>query len=527
MLFYFIKELGDYLKLKFGHKLILSAALISFIPLVLSYGIFIQDKTSTTERQIKVTLKDTAFMIIQNEFIKENLYENKGSNEIQEYTKTLISALDDIDIIVICDMTGKKYSHLDESQIGEIYVNPDKEEVLSKGTSYYSLMEGSMGRTLRWFEPIVYNNQQVGFIMIGKYYDDILNINKDTSMKYVCLFALAILISVAGGSILARNTKRDILNMEPEEIATLYNQKKIIINNVQDGIIALNKTNEVTEINDRCYTLFNNFSCDKVIDRLSGYIESKENFKMKELIIDGKKVFVTLNPIIEEDIYLGQLIILSDREGISKIAKEITGVDELIKNLRANVHEFKNNLHVILGLIQLKQYSQAKDYILQIQKVQEDNSIEFLDINDYYVRALLISRKLVAKERKVELILNSDSNMYEKHGIVDSKDLVTILGNLIENALEACALTNSEEKRVEVCIKENDNRIQIIVKDNGKPIDFNNKNIIFIEGVSSKGDNRGTGLYLVKNRVELYNGTIDIDEQKEEKVFTINILKGE
>ena len=77
MLFYFIKELGDYLKLKFGHKLILSAALISFIPLVLSYGIFIQDKTSTTERQIKVTLKDTAFMIIQNEFIKENLYENK------------------------------------------------------------------------------------------------------------------------------------------------------------------------------------------------------------------------------------------------------------------------------------------------------------------------------------------------------------------------------------------------------------------------------------------------------------------
>ena len=60
----------------------------------------------------------------------------------------------------------------------------------------------------------------------------------------------------------------------------------------------------------------------------------------------------------------------------------------------------------------------------------------------------------------------------------------------------------------------------------GKPVDFNNKNIIFNEGVSSKGDNRGTGLYLVKNRVELYNGTIDIDEQKEEKVFTINILKG-
>ncbi|MDO5518298.1 MAG: GHKL domain-containing protein [Clostridium sp.] len=515
------------MKLKFGQKLILSAVIITFIPLVLSYGIFIQDKMSTIDKQIKVTLKDTAFTIIQNDFIKEDLYYDRDDNDIQDYTKTLISNLDDVDIIVICDMTGKKYSHLDEAQIGEIFVNPDKEEVLSKGTSYYSLMEGSMGETLRWFEPIMYKDQQVGFIMIGKYYSDILGINKDTSVKYIGLFILAILISIAGGGILAEKTKKDILNMEPEEIATLYNQKKIIINTVQDGIIALNKNNEVTEINNRCYTLFNDFSCDKVIDRLSTYIEEKGTFKMKELIIDGKKIFVTLNPIIEEDIYLGQLIILSDREDISKIAKEITGVDELIKNLRANVHEFKNNLHVILGLIQLKQYSQAKDYILQIQKVQEDNSIEFLEINDYYVRALLLSRKLVAKERKVELILDGKSNIYEEHGIIDSKDLVTILGNLIENALEACAVSNTEHKKVEVYLKEDDYKIQIIVKDNGNPIEFNSKEEIFTEGISSKGDNRGTGLYLVKNRVELYNGTIYIDEQDDEKIFTINILKGE
>lgn len=494
---------------------------------MLSYAIFIQDKTSTIENDIKVSLKDSAFCIIQNDFIKEDLYYNKQNGEIQEYTKTLISALDDIDIIVICDMTGRKYSHLDETQIGEIFVNPDKEKVLKNGDSYYSLMEGSMGKTLRWFEPIIYKDQQVGFIMVGKYYDDILTINKETSIKYIGLFILAILISVVGSSILAQKTKKDMLNMEPEEITTLYIQKKIIINNVNVGIIALNKNNEVTEINDRCYTLFKNFSYDKVIKRLSIYIDSKLSFKMKELIIDGKRIFVTLNPIIEENTYLGQLIIFSDRENINKIAKEITGVDEIIKNLRANVHEFKNNLHVILGLIQLKQYSQAKDFILHIQKVQEDNSAEFLEIDDYYVRALLLSRKLVAKERKVELVLNNASNMYQEHGIVDSKDLVTILGNLIENALEACAVSNAEYKRVEVYLKEDDYRIQIVVRDNGSPIEFNNKEEMFIEGISSKGDNRGTGLYLVKNRVELYNGIIEIEEQYDEKIFTVNILKGE
>ena len=486
-----------------------------------------QDKISTVENQIKITLKDTAFCIIQNDFIKEDLYYDKQTNEIQEYTKTLISALDDVDIIVICDMTGKKYSHLDETQIGEIFVNPDKEEVLKKGESYYSLMEGSMGKTLRWFEPIMYRNQQVGFVMVGKYYNDILSINKETRIKYIGLFILSILISIAGEAVLAQRIKRDMLNMEPEEIATLYNQKKIIIDNVHDGIIALDKNNKITDINNRCYSLFENFSCDRVLERLDIYIKSRMSFKMKELIINGKRLFVTLIPIIEDNMYLGQLIILSDRENINKIAKEITGVDEVVKNLRANVHEFKNNLHVILGLIQLEQYSQAKDYILKLQKVREDNSLEFLEINDYYVRALLLSRKLVAKERKVELILNSKSNIYQEHGIVDSKDLVTILGNLIENALEACAVSDVEHKKVEIYIKEDDFRIQIIVKDNGIPIQFDDTEKMFIEGISSKGDNRGTGLYLVKNRVELYNGTIDIEERNDEKIFTINILKGE
>lgn len=486
-----------------------------------------QDKISTVENQIKITLKDTAFCIIQNDFIKEDLYYDKQTNEIQEYTKTSISALDDVDIIVICDMTGKKYSHLDETQIGEIFVNPDKEEVLKKGESYYSLMEGSMGKTLRWFEPIMYRNQQVGFVMVGKYYNDILSINKETRIKYIGLFILSILISIAGEAVLAQRIKKDMLNMEPEEIATLYDQKKIIIDNVHDGIIALDKNNKITDINNRCYSLFENFSCDRVLERLDIYIKSRVSFKMKELIISGKRLFVTLIPIIEDNMYLGQLIILSDRENINKIAKEITGVDEVVKNLRANVHEFKNNLHVILGLIQLEQYSQAKDYILKLQKVQEDNSLEFLEINDYYVRALLLSRKLVAKERKVELILNSKSNIYQEHGIVDSKDLVTILGNLIENALEACAVSDVEHKKVEIYIKEDDFRIQIIVKDNGIPIQFDDTEKMFIEGISSKGDNRGTGLYLVKNRVELYNGTIDIEERNDEKIFTINILKGE
>ena len=478
----------------------------------------------TFESNIKKDLKNAAFIINQDNEVKENLYNKRNDLEIQRYTQTLIAGIDNIDLIVICDMDGRKYSHLDEKQIGEIFVNPDKYDVLNYGKSYYSLMEGSMGKTFRWFEPIFYKGQQIGFIMVGKYYSDIMSINYSTSVNYILLFLGTFVLVFIFSKVFARITKKSILNMEPEEIAKLYSEKNIIINNCNDGIIALDENNNITEINDKCYDLFEDFDVCKVLDRLKPYIENKKTFTMKELVIQGKKIFVTLKAITKDKQYLGVVIVLSDRDNIRKVAKEITGVDEMVKSLRANVHEFKNTLHVILGLIQLEEYSQAKEYILKIQKVQEDNLIEFSSITDPYVRALLLSRKLVAKERNIEFILQENSNLNCKHGIIESEDIVTILGNLIENAYEACTESTLKDKRVEVVLREDENKIYISVTDNGIPLNSKNTNI-FAEGVSSKGKDRGTGLYLVRNRVDLYDGYITINKDRDKKTFNITLLK--
>ena len=180
------------MKMKFKNKIILWAVTITFIPLLLSYIIFITAKISDTEDSIKVTLKNVGNVISQSDLVREKLYKRESDKSIQEYTKEFIESFNDVDIIVVGDMTGEKYSHLDESQIGEIYVNEDNKDVLQKGISYYSIMEGSMGTTLRWFEPIFYNNKQVGFIMVGKYEKDITVINSKTKTTYTLLFLFSI-----------------------------------------------------------------------------------------------------------------------------------------------------------------------------------------------------------------------------------------------------------------------------------------------------------------------------------------------
>lgn len=259
----------------------------------------------------------------------------------------------------------------------------------------------------------------------------------------------------------------------------------------------------------------------KFIEKFKKYIENKEDFEMKEFIIQGKRVFVSIKYISQGNYHLGAVITLFDNNNINKIAKEITGVDQIIKNLRANVHEYKNNMHVILGLIHIGEYEEAKKFIMKIQEIQENNTNKFSNIGDYYVRALLLSRELVAKERRVNLVLEEEAFLYSKHGIINSYDIVTILGNLIENAFEAMST------EVFVNLFEDENLVIVEVSDNGKPIKKEIRDKIFKSGVSSKGEGRGTGLNLVQSRVELYNGDIEISEFEDKKIFTITMCKGE
>ncbi|MBQ8999347.1 MAG: Spo0B domain-containing protein, partial [Clostridium sp.] len=382
-----------YMKMKFKSTIILGAVTITFIPLILSYIIFVSSKISDTNEEIKNTLKEIGNIISKNEVVKEKLYNRYNDKSIQDYTKIFIENFNDVDIIVVGDMTGEKYSHLDETQIGEIYVNDDNRDVINKGISYYSIMEGSMGTTLRWFEPIFYNNQQVGFVMVGKYEKDIAIITSQTKVTYSLLFIFCISLSIIGAKILADKTKKSILNMEPLEIAALYREKNIIIDSVNDGIISLNKNKEVVEINKSCYKLFDGFKVEDILEKINVYIDNREEVEMKEFVIKGKKIFITIKNIKLGDNCLRTIITLVDKNPINKIAKEITGVDEIIKNLRANVHEFKNSLYVILGLLEINAYDDAKKYILKTQKLQENSISKFASIEDKYVRGLLISRE--------------------------------------------------------------------------------------------------------------------------------------
>lgn len=313
--------------------------------------------------------------------------------------------------------------------------------------------------------------------------------------------------------------------MEPEEIATLYLQKDYLLNSVQEGIILLDRNHEIEEANERAKELLEEVSNELLLEPLLKLLEARQAVRMQEFILGEKKVLITLRPLLKDTLYLGAVITLMDKEEVHEVAKEMLGIEEKNKNLRATVHEFKNNLHVLLGLLQLEEYEEAKQYILEIQQTKTHRCQQFASIKDGYLKAMLTSRAITAAEKKVEMILEPTAHLMEHHGYIDKDDLVTILGNLIENAIEACSMNHKKEKWVRIHLEEDEDRINIQVIDNGVPIEEAIKEHLFDLGISSKGESRGTGLYLLKKRLEVYHGYISMWENKEEKTFWVTIPK--
>lgn len=500
--------------------------IIAIIPLILACIFFMKLRVDDLNDEIKQDLKEISYVIANTPIVQNTLEQRKNNFEIQSYVSKFVKNFKNIDIIVVGDMTGEKYSHLDVNQIGQKFVNTDNKDVIKYGTSYYSTMEGSMGVTVRYFAPIYNNDKQVGFVMVGKYLKDVESVTNKVIVITICLFVLILPITIILSETFARKIKREMLGMEPDEIARLYNEKRIILDSIDEGVIAIDRNNKILEINDNCFKMLDTLNIEELIQKISKYIDNKSSVKMKEITLSGEKVFVNLSFIKEKEKYLGAVVTLMKSENINRLAREITGIDGLLKNIRANVHEFKNKLHVILGLINLEEYDEAKKYISECQKEVLENTTTVAGIKDNLISAMILSKKLIANEKNIKFIINEDSYMMHSHGRVTSIDIITILGNLIENAFDAC-IEKGSSGVVEVYIGEDEKIINIEVTDNGININKNIKDNLFENGVTSKGTGRGIGLSTVKGRIDLYGGSIKIKENKRNKKFIISILKEE
>ena len=496
--------------------------------------------TTNIESEVKTNIMNVAEIVAHSPEVKKAL-EMKDKNKIIGVDiDTLLKEVNQIEYIIVVDMDEIRYSHPDPQLIGEKFVGGDDIRVLKNGETYISEATGTLGESLRAFTPIfdMDNNKQIGFVAVGTLTQSIAT-SKHKAVIYLIFITLgSLIVGIIGAFLLARNIKRTLLGLEPQEITKLYNEKMSIIDAIHEGLVAIDKHGQITLINDsalKILQLENKYNKDQIIGqkmdvlfpttRLLSITELGIPEYDKEQNVNDTLIMTNRVPIKDSQKVIGAIATFRDKTEVTQLAEELTGVKQILEALRANNHEFMNKLHVILGLIHIGELEEAKKYITNITEKKQKLLSEVTNkIKNPTIAALILGKFSRAKELKINLIIDEATNLENNIRNISNNVLVTIIGNLIENAMEAASKSIKEDRYVNVRIQEATKEIRIEIKDSGVGIEKEYINTIFERGYTTKLGSSGVGLSLVKDAIDNFKGQITVVSQLNEGTIITVIL---
>ena len=369
------------------------------------------------------------------------------------------------------------------------------------------------------------NGQAAGIVMAGLY----LRSYHRTVLRVLLSYLLITLFALGIGSLLSvrfsERVKRELLGYEPDAFRQLFLQRMDILDALDEGLMAIDEHSTITYMNRAAAdilkikvkdalgqplkTVYPRSTMARVLQtEKSEYNISLESIKHVSVISDRM-------PLWRDGKIEGVIAIFRNRTEVTRLAQDLTGVQHIVGALRAYTHEFTNKLHVILGLLQLGEYKQAEDYVLRLTQTRA-HSIGYISerIREPSVAALLIGKAYRAAELGIRFVLDPASELHGDGQYLPVSSLITILGNLTENAFDALRdAPENAQKEVTVSIREGEHGMLISVDDSGAGIAADRLDRIFERGFSTKGEGRGTGLSLVKETVDAFHGTIRVESE--------------
>jgi sensor histidine kinase regulating citrate/malate metabolism len=425
------------------------------------------------------------------------------------------------EFVVVMDMDSYRYSHPVPERIGEKFVGGDEGKAL-QGEVYTSRATGTLGPSLRAFVPIYRGGEQAGVVSVGILVDDIMIIIRDIRFRIFLAALASLLVGMIGSGYLARNIKKAMLGLEPHEISALLHEREAVLQSVREGIIAVDGQGRIILVNSeakRLLRIYGDAVEQDAADYLPGFplskvLEDGKSFYDVEQSINNIRVMSNTIPILDEKSRVkGAIVSFRDMTEVWKIAEELTGVMKFVETVRVQNHEYSNKLHTISGLIQLGDYERAVSFISE-SAASHRQLISMVSerIKHPAVAAVLLGKTGKARELGVHFRINPDSYLGELKKGLEWTTLVTIIGNLVDNAMEAVMDRPEGNRQIELSILDEFDSITINVKDSGPGMSPEIREKIFDKGFTTReGGNRGLGLYIVKSLLETLNGEIAIE----------------
>jgi sensor histidine kinase regulating citrate/malate metabolism len=422
----------------------------------------------------------------------------------------------DTDFVVVMGLDRTRYTHTDPAQIGRPFVGdlggaPEGEVFTQQYT-------GTLGPSVRSVVPVEDGDRVVALVSVGITVSDInRGLRRDVTVVVLCGL-LVLLLGLTGAALLGRRLHRVTHGMGERELARMYEYYSAVLHSVREGLVLLDGDGRVQLVNDEARRLL--ALPDDVLGRpveelglAPGLVAAARGrtAESDDLYLAGERMLVVSSaPARWDGRDVGSVVTLRDHTELRSVTGELEVVRRLTESLRSQNHESANRLHTVVSLIEMGRAEEAVEFAtaeLHVAQLLTDRVVGAVD--DPVVTALLLGKSAEAAERGIDLVITGA--VPEDVGIAP-RDLVTVVGNLVDNAFDAVA--EADPRRVEVAFDGDAGTLRVRVGDSGPGLDEESAARVLDRGWTTKaapGTGRGLGLALVLQTARRHAGTVAVD----------------
>jgi two-component system CitB family sensor kinase len=417
--------------------------------------------------------------------------------------------------VVVTDRDGVRYSHPNLANIGGV-VSTSPDEALA-GAEVATVERGTLGLSARGKVPLRDDSGRiVGEISVGIGMDAV-NARAWQLVLVLGLVGLAALgLGIAGAISVGRRLRRTTLGLEPEEMADLVREHAAVLGGVRDGIVAVDAQRRLTVINPEAVRLLGaepqrgtHLTEAGLPSLITDLFEADPAPTGSACVLGDRVVVVHRMDVRREGRHLGHVLTLRDRTDLDATARELEATRALTDALRAQAHEHRNRLHALGGMLHLGHVEEAEGYLDELSDVAEAPE----GIGDAYLAGLVAAKAAIASEAGVRLEVVASS--YVEGTLTAPLDVVTVIGNLLDNAIRAAACGPHRPALVELTLVSDGADLLAHVVDSGAGVPEDDRERIFQQGFTTRDGHsteHGIGLSVARFTARAHHGDVTLTE---------------
>ncbi|MFI9762140.1 ATP-binding protein [Streptomyces sp. NPDC051963] len=503
-----------------GQLFAVQAVLLTVV--VLGYALFtyVSDRDQAEDAARRQAM-GVARSVADSPSVREAIRTSDPSARLQPYALRVIEDAD-VDFVTIMNPQGIRWTHPDPDQIGQPFLGHIERAL--RGESFTETYTGTLGPSVRAVTPVEDGGKVVGLVSAGIKVEAISERAQGQLTALIGVAAGALALGAIGTYVVNARLRRHTHGMNAAELSNMHDYHQAALHAVREGLLMLDGQYRVALINDGARELLG--VSEEAVGRsvadlglpapLTGALLASEP-RVDEVHLTADRVLVVNTSPVSGGERKGTVVTLRDVTELQSLMGELNSERGFTQALRSQAHEAANRLHTVVSLIELGRAQEAVDFAtaeLELAQALTDQVVAA--VSEPVLAALLLGKTAQANERGVELVVSDESSLDD--GLLPpslpARDLVTILGNLIDNAVDAAQ--GSARGRVTVtAYTEGGCELVLKVADTGAGVDPAHAEAVFQRGFSTKPagpGGRGLGLALVRQAVVRHEGALTVAE---------------